>query len=80
MVASALTVKMGFRLPASVQRSVLEICVKIVIVSIGDPTLNKVEAFYSSTIVFSTNLNTLMLPVFAVIPRLIRITVFLDYR
>ena len=45
MAASALTVKMGFRLPASVQRSVLEICVKIVIVSIGDQTLNKVETF-----------------------------------
>ena len=45
MAARALTVKMGFRLPASVQRSVLEICVKIVIVSIGDPTLNTVEAF-----------------------------------
>ena len=61
MAASALTVKMGFRLPASVQRSVLEICVKIVMVSIGDPTLNKV--FYTSTIVFSTNLNTLMVPI-----------------
>ena len=80
MAASALPVRMTFRLPASVQRSVLVICVKIVIVSIGDPTLNKVEAFYSNTIVFSFNLNTLMVPVFAVILRLIRITVFLDYR
>ena len=75
MAASALPVRMGFHLPASVRRSVLVICVKIVIVSFGDPTLNKFEAFYSSTIVFSTNLNTLMLPVFAVILRLIRITV-----
>ena len=65
MAASALPVKIGFHLPASVQRSVLVIYVKIVMVSFGDPTLNKV--FYSSTIVFSTNLNTLMVPVFAVI-------------
>ena len=44
MAASALTVKTDFHLPASVQRSVLVICVKIVMVSFGDPTLNKVKS------------------------------------
>ena len=44
MAASALTVKMDFHLPASVQRSVLVICVKIAMVSFGDPTLNKVKS------------------------------------